>query len=64
MQRGPHVLPIPGTTQVGHLVDNARATQLELDAPLLARIGAAVDPATVLGERYAAQGLSEVDTER
>ncbi|MEV6724712.1 aldo/keto reductase [Streptomyces xanthochromogenes] len=38
LQRGPHVLAIPGTGDLGHLVDNVAAGRLRLDADELARL--------------------------
>ncbi|MFK0178249.1 aldo/keto reductase [Streptomyces xanthochromogenes] len=40
LQRGPHVLAIPGTGDLGHLVDNVAAGRLRLDADELARLEA------------------------
>jgi aryl-alcohol dehydrogenase-like predicted oxidoreductase len=46
--KGEHVLPIPGTTDPGHLREDAAAAQLQLTAEDLALLGA-VDP---VGARY------------
>lgn len=63
LSRGDHVVPIPGTTNPSHLAENVAAAACELPAGLLARLSAAVDTATVAGDRYGAQARGEVDTE-
>ena len=63
LHRGPDILPIPGTTSVEHLHENLAAADVQLNDGLLARLDALVNRHTVLGERYNAQGSSEVDTE-
>jgi len=49
LQQGEHVVPIPGTTSVGHLLDNIAAAGLVLDAEALAALDAV--PAAA-GSRY------------
>ena len=63
LHRGADILPIPGTTSVEHLHENLAAADVQLNDGLLARLDALVNRHTVLGERYNAQGSSEVDTE-
>lgn len=64
LQRGEHVLPLPGTTRTDHLLDDLGAMRVTLDASVTAALDAAFTPATVHGNRYNAQGEHEVDTER
>jgi aryl-alcohol dehydrogenase-like predicted oxidoreductase len=61
LSRGEHVLAIPGTTSLAHLHENL-ATPL-LPAAVLDALSALTPPGAAAGERYAAQGLREVDTE-
>ena len=61
--RGPHVVPIPGTTSIAHLRDDRAAVDLVVDADLLRRAGELVDTATVSGPRYAPGPAAEVDAE-
>jgi len=61
--RGPHVVPIPGTTSIAHLREDRAAVDLALDAELLRRAGDLVDTATVSGGRYAPGPAAEVDAE-
>jgi len=63
LHQGPDVIPIPGTTRIGHLEANLGAAALALDATQLARLDALVNPRTVVGARYNAATLAEVDTE-
>ena len=63
LSRGGHVLPIPGTTSVAHMVENFAALQVSLSPAQLSGLDALVNERTVLGRRYGAQSSSEVDTE-
>ena len=63
LHQGEHILPIPGTRSVAHLMDNLGAVNVQLSAEVLARLDALINPHTVHGGRYTAQGNSEVDTE-
>ena len=63
LHRAPHILPIPGTTSVDHLHEDLGAMQVKLEPALVQRLEAHVNQRTVHGQRYAPQGLSEVDTE-
>lgn len=63
LAQGPHVLPIPGTTQLAHLRDNHGAAGLHVPAQVLSALSALVHTQTVSGHRYGAQARGEVDTE-
>ena len=63
LHQGEHILPIPGTTSVDHLLDDLAAVDVKLDAHLLARLDALINQNTVAGNRYSVQSNSEVDTE-
>jgi aryl-alcohol dehydrogenase-like predicted oxidoreductase len=63
LHQGEHIVPIPGTTSVEHLLDDLAAVDVKLDASLLARLDALINQYTVAGNRYSAQSNSEVDTE-
>jgi hypothetical protein len=63
LHRGENILPIPGTTSVEHLQDDLGAVNVQLDASVMARLDDHINQHTVKGERYNAQGSSEVDTE-
>lgn len=63
LSRGPHIIPIPGTTQMAHLEENLRAAELTLPADTLARADALINARTVSGPRYDATQQQEIDTE-
>ena len=63
LHRGENILPIPGTTSVEHLLDDLGAVNVKLDASMMVRLDDHINQHTVKGERYNAQGNSEVDTE-
>ena len=63
LHQGEHIIPIPGTTSVDHLLDDLAAVDVKLDAHLLARLDALINQNTVAGNRYSDQSNSEVDTE-
>lgn len=63
LHQGEHILPIPGTTSVAHLLDDLGAADVQLSADVLARLDALIHTRTVHGNRYTAQANTEVDTE-
>jgi hypothetical protein len=48
---------------VEHLRENLAATDVKLDAGLLARLDGLINESTVTGNRYSEQSRGEVDTE-
>ncbi len=63
LQQGDDILPIPGTTNVDHLMDDLGAADVRLSPEVLARLDALINPHTVAGDRYSDQANREVDTE-
>ena len=63
LHQGEHIIPIPGTTRVEHLLDNLGAVKVKLGASILARLDALFNEKTVAGNRYNDQANREVDTE-
>jgi aryl-alcohol dehydrogenase-like predicted oxidoreductase len=63
LQRGEHVIPIPGTTSVQHVTENVSAAEVSLMTEPMARLDAIVNQRTVAGARYAAAVQAEIDTE-
>lgn len=61
LAKGPHVLPIPGTTRRSHLAENMAAASLSLPSGALLRLDALFGPGAVSGPRYPAATLAEVD---
>jgi len=63
LTRGPHVLPIPGTTNLDHLQENNAAAGVQLSLDTLARVDALINQQTVVGTRYNSATQAEIDTE-
>jgi aryl-alcohol dehydrogenase-like predicted oxidoreductase len=57
------VIPIPGTTRLDHLAENAQAANIHLRADAMAKMDALINPSTVSGPRYNAATQAEIDTE-
>lgn len=63
LHKAPHIIPIPGTTRVDHLLEDLSAAGVKLEAGLLQRLEALINQDTVAGDRYSEQSNREVDTE-
>ena len=63
LHKAPHIIPIPGTTSVAHLLDDVAADHISLSPETLAALEDLINERTVSGNRYNAQAISEVDTE-
>jgi aryl-alcohol dehydrogenase-like predicted oxidoreductase len=64
LQKDANIIPIPGTTSVPHLLEDLKATEIHLSDDAMARAEQFINRHNVVGERYNAQGTSEVDTEQ
>ncbi len=63
LHKAPHIVPIPGTTDVAHLQENLGAQRVRLGAQIVAALEGLINQHTVHGARYNAQSSAEVDTE-
>jgi aryl-alcohol dehydrogenase-like predicted oxidoreductase len=63
LAQGDEIVPIPGTTRLDHLEENARGAEVQLDARTLSRLNDLINPRTVSGARYNAATQTEIDTE-
>lgn len=63
LNRADHIVPIPGTTNIRHMEENAVAAAITLDRALMAKVDALVNPETVAGPRYNKAAQASVDTE-
>jgi aryl-alcohol dehydrogenase-like predicted oxidoreductase len=63
LTRGPHVIPIPGTTSALHLEENMQAAAVRLTPETIARLDALINRHTITGNRYNAATQAEIDTE-
>lgn len=60
LHQGQDIAPIPGTTKIARLEENAGAVDVIFSADELARIAAAVPETAIEGERYTAAGMAMV----
>jgi aryl-alcohol dehydrogenase-like predicted oxidoreductase len=58
-----HVIPIPGTTSQKHLLENAAADNVVLDAESFQQMDELINQSTVQGPRYNKATQAEIDTE-
>jgi aryl-alcohol dehydrogenase-like predicted oxidoreductase len=63
LHQGDHIIPIPGTTSLPHLMEDLGAVDVQIPAAAMAQLNAFFHPSTIHGSRYNPQGCSEVDTE-
>ena len=63
LQRGEHIIPIPGTTSLAHLEENMGALRVTLSAHQMHRLHEALNTQTVHGTRYNSATQLEIDTE-
>jgi aryl-alcohol dehydrogenase-like predicted oxidoreductase len=63
LQRDERILPIPGTKNMDHLMENIAASEITLDAELVEAAETLINTQTVSGNRYPDQARREIDTE-
>jgi aryl-alcohol dehydrogenase-like predicted oxidoreductase len=63
LHKAPHIIPIPGTTSVAHLLDDLGAASMALSTHIMNQLDGLINQHSVEGARYNAQASSEVDTE-
>ncbi len=63
LSRSDNIVPIPGTTSVGHLEENFAAGALEVPADVLDAITSLLSPEQIAGSRYNEATQAEIDTE-
>ena len=63
LHKAPHIIPIPGTTSVAHLLDDLGAVNVVLPGEVVVKLEALINQDTVKGARYNPQATLEVDTE-
>lgn len=64
LAKHPDMVAIPGTRSIAHLEDNLGADQVVLGADVVARLDTLINEKTVVGPRYNAATLKDVDTEQ
>lgn len=63
LAQGEHIIALPGTTKIAHMMQNAGAAALDLDPSVLGRAGEIINRNTVHGPRYNAANQMDIDTE-
>ena len=63
LHKAPHIIPIPGTTSVAHLLDDLGAVHVSLNHQFISQLEELINHRSVRGKRYNEQSNSEVDTE-
>ncbi|MEP3244284.1 MAG: aldo/keto reductase [Sneathiella sp.] len=63
LAKGDHIIPIPGTTSIEHLVENAGADEVEVSADVMMCLEKLINQNTVHGPRYDDRAQSTVSTE-
>lgn len=63
LQKGKHIIPIPGTTDVNHLKQNMAAASIRIPADISERLEILLSPGSMYGNRYPQPAIAEIDTE-
>ena len=63
LARGEHIVPIPGTTNLEHLAENAGAVDVHLSDETLKALDGLINARTVSGPRYSEAVQKDIDTE-
>jgi aryl-alcohol dehydrogenase-like predicted oxidoreductase len=63
LHRAPHIVPIPGTTNLAHLHENMGALNVPMGPDMMAKLNRLFDPDAVSGPRYNTKTQAEIDTE-
>lgn len=63
LQRDENIVPIPGTSNPAHMIENAGAASITLSGDLVERLEALINERTVTGARYSDTMQATVDTE-
>ncbi len=63
LHKAEHIIPIPGTTSLAHLLDNLGAAEVKLSVETIGQLDRLINQQTVVGNRYNEQSNLEVDTE-
>ena len=58
------MVPIPGTKDIDHMIENAGADRLELSIETIAQLNELINETTVTGTRYTLERMAATDSER
>ncbi len=62
LSQGDDIIPIPGTRHDKYLLDNIAATKISLTGEDIDTLNSAIPPGAAAGTRYAASGMSTIDS--
>jgi aryl-alcohol dehydrogenase-like predicted oxidoreductase len=63
LAKEPFIVPIPGTRDPAHVIENTKADDIALPPEAVARLDAIINQHTVCGDRYNESTQQEIDTE-
>jgi hypothetical protein len=63
LARAKHIIPIPGTTKIDHLIDNVGSVNIQLSPETLKLLDTILNEKNVVGARYNEATQTEIDTE-
>jgi aryl-alcohol dehydrogenase-like predicted oxidoreductase len=63
LAKAPFIVPIPGTRNPAHVIDNVGAADIPLPPSVIGRLEALINQHTVSGARYNLATQQEIDTE-
>jgi aryl-alcohol dehydrogenase-like predicted oxidoreductase len=63
LQKGEHIVPIPGSVSPTHIAENLGAAEVSVPALVLERLETLINAASVSGARYPADAQQDIDTE-
>jgi len=63
LEKDSTIIPIPGTTSIEHMIENAGASSVVVSADVMVCLDKLINQETVTGARYTAGAQQSVDTE-
>lgn len=63
LAKEPHIIPIPGTTSIEHMIENAGASAVKVSSEVMACLDKLINQETVTGARYDEGAQRSIDTE-
>ena len=64
LAKGEDIIPIPGTSNLNHLQENAKAGDLQLSVEIVSSLDSLINDETIVGARYNDFLMSTVDSEK
>ncbi|MEB8433289.1 aldo/keto reductase [Cocleimonas sp. KMM 6892] len=64
LAKGEDIIPIPGTSNIDHMLENAGAGDIQLPTEIVEQLDQLINDKTVKGERYSKALMESIDSER